>query len=297
MRAFPVFLAGLAILGSGVVSQAKGLGDAPPPGPGGQQNDAKQVPPDLWKVPRRLVKEYYWVAYAKYAPCAEWDKDTKDTCKTRVTGFDTNNLKKNAPFDCRREDDDPRKLLTSGWPASPCTMPVFLTEDEAAVTPNWQDYNRINASATFIPAGSGTTRSFILVQSKVFRTAYFSYSPAADDQSYDLTKPPILRRLTRAQEERYWSDLPYYSQYVTRTDEKRFSAVLGISPDGFQLGGTTAQTTDATKATYLLGFSYSLNPYASLHVGAATNNGRNFHPAFGFGLDIDIISKIFGGAK
>lgn len=256
---------------------------------------APTTPPNLAKVPRRLAKECYLIAYAKYAQGLQ--PGTDDKCQAATDTKSQGNDLTHCSKDCSKGSCGIRSVLPSGWRADRSVMPVFLTEDEASVTPSWQDYNRINVSATFLPAGSGTTRSFILVQSKVFRTAYFSYAPAADDQTYDLTKPPVLRRLTRAQEERYWSDLPYYRRYFAKLDEKRLSVVLGISPDGFQLGNTTAQTTDAAKATYLLGGSFAFNPYASFYLGEATSDGRHFRPAFGFGLDIDIISKIFGGTK
>jgi hypothetical protein len=225
----------------------------------------------LCSVPRRKAKSYYREAYQLFA-----------------------NVEK-------EDEHNPEVPLRSGWPSDADLMPIFLTEDEASVTPSWQDYNRVTFSATFLPAGNGTTRSFILVQSKWFRSSYFSYTPSGDDQSYDLTKPPIQRRLTRALEERYWNELPGSGTSINWKsffhDWKRLSVVLGFSPNGFQLGSTSAEKVEANQVTYLIGLAYSLNPYASIHVAESTSDGRHLRPAVGFGLDIDIISKIFGGSK
>ncbi len=247
----------------------------------------------LCAVPRRVAKEYYREAYDKFAGL--FAKDDRGLYKNQEVDTHGRRRWSDPPANTVPELlTDRDATLQSGWPTSPDIMPVFLTEDEATVAPSWQDYNRLNGSATFLPAGDGVVRSFLLIQSKLFRTNYFSYTPATDDQRYDLTKPPIRRRLTRAQEEKYWAELPTSKIWK---DTKRLSVALGISPNGFQLGKTTTESIDATKAAYLLGLSYSLNPYASVHVGETTIDGRHFRPGLGLGLDVDIISKIFGGAK
>ena len=251
-------------------------------------------------MPRRKAKSYYLEAYWKFANRLERDDNhfvnqARDTKGKLLFEKATDG----------KNDDPTRPVITesqdvslrSGWPTDPSLMPIFLTEDEATVTPGWQDYNRLTFSVTFLPAGTGTTRSFILVQCKVLRPSYFSYTPAADDQTYDLTKPPIKRRLTRAQEERYWSELPSPESKVVANDLKRYAIALGVSPDGFLLGSTSAQKVDLSKASYFMGVALTLNPYASVHVGATTSDGRHFRLAIGFGLDVDIISKIFGGSK